>query len=46
MESSITIRIYASDWKKLRRIFPGMKGESLAMYLRRYVEAIRNGNNQ
>ena len=42
MESTMTIRVYAKDWKKLRVLFPGIKGESLAMYLRRYLEELKN----
>ena len=39
-QSVVTIRVYANDWRKLRKIFPSIKGESLAMYLRRYVAAV------
>jgi len=41
MEGTITIRVYKRDWDKLKRIFPAIKGESLAMYLRRYIEELK-----
>jgi len=41
MEPTITIRINHKDWKALRRLFPGEKGESVAHYLERYVKALR-----
>jgi len=46
MESTVTIRVYNNDWKKLRRIFPSLKGESLAMYLRRYIIELEKQNDR
>lgn len=42
MESTITIRLYYKDWLKLQKLFPAIEGESMAMYLRRYIASLRS----
>ena len=42
-EPTATIRVYWKDWQRLKKLFPSIEGESVAMYLRRYVEAMKNG---
>ena len=39
-KGTITIRVNYSDWQKLKRFFPSIKGESIAAYLARYVAAL------
>jgi len=40
-KGTIVIRVYHKDWQKLKRIFPALKGESLARYLERYIDALK-----
>lgn len=38
---TITIRVNYRDWRKLQKIFPGEKGESVAHYLQRYIQSLK-----
>ena len=42
MKSTATIRVYMKDWNMLRRIFPSERGESLARYLERYIQSLKD----
>lgn len=40
---TINIRIYASTWKKIKRLFPPKKDESIAVYMQRIIHAWDKG---
>lgn len=41
MKGTYTLRMYMSDWKKIRQIFPGEVNESVAHYLERFVRYLQ-----
>lgn len=38
-----TIRIYFKDWKKLRKLIPGVRYETLSNYLERVIIILERG---
>jgi len=42
----ILLRVNYCDWIKLRKIFPGERGESVSNYLRRYVKRLREDDKR
>ncbi len=36
------LRVWLSSWKKMRRVVPGKKGESVAQYFERITKGVEN----
>ena len=39
--TTLRIRVRQSDWKAMRQVFPGERGETVANYLKRYVAELK-----
>ena len=43
IKATITIRINLKDWRVLRSVYPGWRGESVASYMERLADWLEEG---